>query len=51
MSCILVKYTKKWNSVSVRYAQVCGPDVGEAILYDRNGSKLLSSTNETLIAK
>lgn len=51
MSCILVKYTKKWNPVSVMYAQVCGTDIGEAILYDQNGSKLLSKTGETLIAK
>lgn len=51
MACLSVKYTRKGEGLTAAFGEVCGPDIGEPYLYDKNGAQLMDKNGAILIAK
>lgn len=51
MGCLTVNFTRIGGDLRVFLAPICGTSVGEVVLFDKNGRRLMDKNNKILTAK
>lgn len=51
MGCLTVNFTRIGGDLNVVFAPVCGSSVGEVVLFDKAGKRLMDKNDKILTAK